>query len=225
MPGASLRISWLLDLPRDFGQGRKDCPDRPPVRSDGEIEIEEHLLDPHSIGVLKGPLEHRFCDLKADEAFVSIRSVAALRRLKHIESKLRLAVREGIVRICDGIAEFRAKLRVEQRHRDVGGHAVAIVVGREVRQRAQRERILVEILRLANQVDDEVAAADVMRQIAIKLAAERIISQVLDDAAAVSVGVRRRQFSAVAAGKRFRRSGLIALSQVESTIASCVRTE
>ena len=57
-----------LDLPGDFGQGRKDGPDRPPVGSDRQIEVEEYLLDPHSIGVLKGPLQHGLGDLKADES-------------------------------------------------------------------------------------------------------------------------------------------------------------
>ena len=103
---------------------------------------------------------------------------------------------------------------------------MAVVVGREVRQRAQRERILVEILRLANHVDDEVAAADVMRQIAVELAAERIVAQVLNDAAAVGVGVRLRQIRPRwQAGNRFSSSGLIALSQVESMMASWVSTE
>ena len=56
--GSILPDLLTLDLPGDFGQGRKNRPDRPPVRSDGEIEVQEHLLDPHSVGVLKGPLEH-----------------------------------------------------------------------------------------------------------------------------------------------------------------------
>jgi hypothetical protein len=58
---------------------------------------------------------------------------------------------------------FRRSFEVEQRHRDVDCHAMAIVVGRVMRQRAQRECILVEILRLANQVEDKVAAPDVVR--------------------------------------------------------------
>ena len=121
-----------LDLPRDFGQGRKECPDRPAVRSDREIDVEKYLLDPHSIGVQKGPLEQGFCYLKADKAFVGVRSVAPFRGLKHIESKLCLGMREGIVRIRYRISESHAKLRVEQRHRDVRGHAVAVVVGRQM---------------------------------------------------------------------------------------------
>ena len=84
---------------------------------------------------------------------VSVRRIAALRGLKHIEAELRLAVREGIVRIRDRIAEFQAQLRVEQRHRDIRRHAVAVVIGGVMRQRAQREGVLVQILRLANQVE------------------------------------------------------------------------
>ena len=70
---------------------------------------------------------------------------------------------------------------------------MAIIVGGVMRQRAQRECILVQILRLANQVENEVAAADVVRQIAVELAAERIIAQILNDASAVGVSMRLGQ--------------------------------
>src|SRR5437763_15427627 len=91
-PGSIPPELRTLDLPRDFGQGRQDCPNRPPVRSDRQIEIQEYLLDSHSVCVLKRPLEHWLRDLKTDEALVSLRSIAAFRCLKHIESELRLGV-------------------------------------------------------------------------------------------------------------------------------------
>jgi hypothetical protein len=145
----------------------------------------------HSIGVLKGALQHRFGHLKSNEAFVGLRCVTALGGLKYIETELGLGVRKRIVRVGNRIPEFQAQLRIEQGRRYVGGHAVSVVIRRVMRQRAQGERILVQILGVANQVRDEVAAPHVMRQVAVELAAERIIAQILNDAASVGICVRR----------------------------------
>src|SRR5207248_1717170 len=101
-----------------------------------EIEVQKNLLDPHSIGVLEGPPKYGFRHLKSDEALVGSRSVTALRGLKHVESEFCFGVREGIVGVGDRVSKFRAQLRVEQRHRDVGGHAVAVIIGGEMRQGA-----------------------------------------------------------------------------------------
>ena len=103
---------------------------------------------------------------------------------------------------------FNAELRVEQRHRDVHGHAMAIIVSRVMRQRAQRECIFVEVLRISNQVQNEVAAPDVVRQIAVKLAAERIIAQILNDASAVGISVGLDQLIRGGGGKSFQEQGL-----------------
>src|SRR6185369_17810765 len=59
-----------------------------------------------------------------------------------------------------------------------------------MRQRAQGEGVLVNILTLAQQFQHEVAAANVMHQIAELYAAEGIVAQVLDDGAAIGVGMR-----------------------------------
>src|ERR1700693_5719039 len=67
---------------------------------------------------------------------------------------------------------------------------MAVVIRSIVRERSQGERILVQVCRIVNQVDDKVAAPNVMQQIAEKLAAERTIAHVLNDASAISIGVR-----------------------------------
>ena len=64
-----------------------------------------------------------------------------------------------------------------------------------------------------------------MSQIAEELAAERIIPHVLENAAAINVGVGLLQFLGVAIGKRFTSSFRMEASQRESTMASCVSTE
>ena len=42
---------------------------------------------------------------------------------------------------------------------------MAIIIARMVRQGAQREGVLINVLRLVNQGVDEVAAADIMHQV------------------------------------------------------------
>jgi hypothetical protein len=71
---------------------------------------------------------------------------------------------------------------------------MAIIIGGIVRQRAQSESVLVNVLGVGDQVDHKIAAADVMRQIAEELAAERVVAQILNDASSVGECVRLQQF-------------------------------
>ena len=71
----------------------------------------------------------------------------------------------------------------------ISGDAVAIVVSRIVRQGSQRERILVEVLRLIDHRGNEVARPDVMSKVAEEPIAKWVVAQVLHDASAVGIGV------------------------------------
>ena len=112
-------------------------------------------------------------------------------------------MRHRIVPIGHVISIFAPQLGIQHRHRPVGRDAVPLGIGGIVLQRAESERVFVEVLRLADQRRDEVPTADVMREIAEKAAAERIISQVLNDAATVGVGVRLLQLLRGCVGKSF----------------------
>src|SRR5689334_14038703 len=59
-----------------------------------------------------------------------------------------------------------------------------------MRQRSQRERIFVQVLRFPNQVEDEVAAADVVCEIGEQLRSEWVVTHVLSDAAAIRISMR-----------------------------------
>ena len=72
-------------------------------------------------------------------------------------------------------------------------------------ERSKGESILVQGLRLSDQVDDEIAAANVVRQVAEERAAERVVARVLDDRAGVCVGVSVQQLLRSRGGKRFSR--------------------
>src|ERR1039458_3336682 len=67
---------------------------------------------------------------------------------------------------------------------------MAIIIGRIMGQRSQSEGVLIQVLGFADQVEDKIADPDIMRQIAEKLAAERIIPQILNNAPSVSESVR-----------------------------------
>src|SRR5258708_28609318 len=59
-----------------------------------------------------------------------------------------------------------------------------------VRERAQGEGLLVCVLALQQQLANEVAAANVVHQIAEFHAAKGIVAEILDDGAAIDVAVR-----------------------------------
>src|SRR3954447_12380677 len=85
---------------------------------------------------------------------------------------------------------------------------MSVVVGREMRQGSERKGVLVQILRFANERDDKVAAADIVREIAIERAAERIVAKVLDNTAAVGVGMRDYQIFGRGRREPFQQEGL-----------------
>ena len=58
-----------------------------------------------------------------------------------------------------------------------------------MRQGAEREGVLVDILAFEQQFADEIAAADVMHQTAELRAAEWVVAEVLDDSTAIGVGM------------------------------------
>src|SRR5947207_14632894 len=62
-----------------------------------------------------------------------------------------------------------------------------------MRERTNGESVTIEVLRIAQQSLDEIAAADVMREVAEKRAAVRVVAHVLNDGSTVSVGLRPAQ--------------------------------
>ena len=142
---------------------------------------------------MEGAFQNFFGYLKTDEVVIRLGGVVAARHLQDVEAELHSQVRSGIVGIGDRSPEFPGQLGVFERHRTVHGNPVALGVGGVVGQSAQREGILVEVLRFANHVEHKIAAAHIVHQIAEEFAAERIIPHVLDDAAGVGVGVGLNQ--------------------------------
>jgi hypothetical protein len=115
--------------------------------------------------------------------------MAILRDLHRVEAKFCFQVRRLALGIADGLSILRAQLGILDSNglvdRGVTGDVCCIV-----RQCAQREGVLVDILALEQHLTNKVSAAKVMHQVAEFLAAERIVTQILDDSASVGVGVR-----------------------------------
>ena len=111
------------------------------IGPDGEIDVQEYLFQPHSIGILKRPVEQELGDLKSDELLVRGGSIAALGCLKNVESELCLGVGNRIVGISHQLAVLQPKLGIEHRNDLVDSQRVAVVVGGIVRQRSQCESV------------------------------------------------------------------------------------
>ena len=87
-----------------------------------------------------------------------------------------------------------AQLGEFKRHRGVYRFRVTYGIADVVRERADSEGQFIWIPRVAQQAANEIRRSDVVRQIAKKLVAERIVAEILDGRAAVGIGVRLSQF-------------------------------
>ena len=148
--------------------------DRAPERADGQIDVRQDLVEPQTVSLLEGPFEQRSGNLKPDAIVVLVGSVAVLRYLRHIKPEFRLYVRPGIVLVCDAVTVFGAQLGESQRHRAID-ERMAAVIGGVMRQRAQREGVLVEVGSPPDKAGDKVTGADIMGQVAEELVAEWVI--------------------------------------------------
>jgi len=63
-----------------------------------------------------------------------------------------------------------------------------------MRNRSEGKRIFVQVARLSEQGLEKIRPANIMDQIAEKTAAERIVSEILNDAPTVTVAMRRLEF-------------------------------
>ena len=93
----------------------------------------------------------------------------------------------------DLLAVLLCQPGVYDRNRWIHGQRMPGVIRRVVCQCPNRESIFIHVLGLAKKGHDEVAAADIMRQVAEEPASKRVIPHILDNAASVSIGMRLLQ--------------------------------
>ena len=124
---------------------------------------------------------------------VTVRRVAFLRNLQHVKAEFRLHVGEFAVLISHAVAVFLAQPRIQNGHCAVRADAMTVVVRRVMRERTKRKGVLCQVLRVVQQRPHEIAAANIMRQVAEKWAAVRVVAHILNNGAAVRIGLRPAQ--------------------------------
>src|ERR1035438_3656812 len=85
---------------------------------------------------------------------------------------------------------------------------MARVVAGVMRQRAERERVLIQRLRLAQKIEYEVAAAHIVRKITEKLATQRVIAHILNDGSAIGISVGRFEIIRRGVGEAYEQQRL-----------------
>ncbi len=127
--------------------------------------------------------------MESNEIVVLLRRITILRDLHRIEAELCFQVCRPVLGIPNRLAIFRPQLRVLDRDGRVDCR-VASDIRCIMRQCAQREGVLVDILTFEHQFTNEVSAANVMHQVAELFTAERVVAQILDDGAPIGIRVR-----------------------------------
>jgi len=114
--------------------------------------------------------------------------------LQHVETKLRFQVRDRIVAEGHFVAKLPAQLGIKNGYRPIDRESVTVYIRPIMRNCAQSKSVFVQVKGLIEQRLEKIRASDIMNQIAEEPAAERIVSEVLNDAATVSVTVGNFEF-------------------------------
>src|SRR5206468_9666394 len=98
--------------------------------------------------------------------------------------------------------------RIQDRNGSIDAQTMAVVVRSVVRQGADSKSKFVDVLRIAQECLNEVAAANVMREVAKEGLSVRIVAHVLNDRASIGIGLRTAQIFLACLGKLFCEEGL-----------------
>ena len=127
-------------------------------------------------------------DFQTDVAEVVDGGEAMVGDFVDVKGELGLHVLVFAFGVGDAMPELVAKLGEFDGDGEVGGFGVADAVADVVGEGADGEGELVGVTGVAEEVDDEVAGADLVGEVGKELVAEGVVADVLDDAAAVGVG-------------------------------------
>ncbi len=120
---------------------------------------------------------------------VAIGGVTVFCNLHHVEPEFGANVRFRIVGIGNFTSVLGPELGKFQRH-DLVDDGMPHVIGGVMRQRPQREGVLVDVGRFFDQGGNEFSAAHIVQQVAEIFIAAGVVTHVLNQAAAVGIGVR-----------------------------------
>ena len=114
---------------------------------------------------------------------------AVMRDFVDIKSKLRLHVLMLALRIVHDRPIFCGKFGKLDGHGTISRHGVSHRVADIVRQGTHCERELIGVFRVAEKADYKIAGSHVMGEVGERCVAKRIVTDVLDHASAVGIGM------------------------------------
>src|SRR5438552_17219058 len=110
--------------------------------------------------------------------------------LYHIESEFCFYVSRWTLFIGYNIPEFALQFRIVDRHYSIDADRVSHIVRGIVRELSKSESIFIRVMRFRYQCLDKIPGSHIVEEVTEKFARERIISHILNDAAAIRIGVR-----------------------------------
>ena len=173
---------------------------RPSKSPHRQILFGENVRQRNAVSILKRPLQDGLRNFEADEIVIAVGSVAVLRYLRYIETKLGADVGLRIILVGDNVPILLAKLGKFEADSLVDG-GMSAIIRRIVSQRAQGKSVFVQVRSFLDQVDDEVAAAHIVREVAEILVPKGVISHVLNQRSTVGEGVGLLQIIVGSGGK------------------------
>ena len=174
---------------RHPGHLRNNFADGTAEGSNGHIFIRNHLFQRNAVGILEGSLQDWLGDLESDEVVIAVGGVAIFGHLHHVETEFGANVSFGIVLVRNLVAVFCAQIG-KQKANGLVHRGMSHIVGRVVSESAESEGVFIQVTGFVNEVDDEIPAAHIVREIAEVFVAEGVVAHVLHQAAPVSEGVR-----------------------------------
>lgn len=186
--GVVMKNLVFLHLDGDLGEHGDEGGDGAAEGVDGEVWVGQDVSEREAVGALEGAFKERPGDFKADEVVIGVRGEAVFGDLGDVEAKFGADVRFGAVFVGDSGAVFLAEFgEVESDGLIDGG--VACGICRVVGEGSEGEGVFVEGVSFREHVEDEVSGAHVVDEIGEEVGAEGVVADVLDERAAVGVGV------------------------------------
>src|SRR2546429_5903283 len=176
-------------MPRDSSGFRNQLADIAAVRIENLVFAHEHILQLQAVGLPKGLLENRAGNLESNEVVVAVRGVAFPRDFKNVKTKFGFHMGQPAVLKRNAVPVSLPEAGIQNRNGAVGAKPMTVVVRGVMRERTDGEGVFVDILSVSQKRVDEVAVADIMREAAEKGAAVRVVAHILNDGAAVGVGL------------------------------------
>src|SRR5580704_13315934 len=124
---------------------------------------------------------------------IAVGRVALMCHLKDVEAELRFSVSERILLVPNRVTVLFFKFGIEKWHGAICSEAMAIIVRGIMGQCADSECVLVEVFSVAEQNLHKIPASHVVRKVAEEMASIGVIAHVLDDRAAIGIGLRLAQ--------------------------------